>query len=195
MLASITPLGERGRSNRWSTTVVAHVVGGAAAAGAQGMVLGAAGSVVAAGQEVRAVLMAAAVAAAVALDVLGVPRPGLRRQVAEEWIDRYRGWVYGAGFGLQLGLGWATIVTTWLVWAALAGMLLAGGPVLGALVGVAFGLGRVLPVLATVGVADGASLQDLHRRFAVWEPRFARVALAGSSAAGLVLAVLSLGRP
>ena len=37
---------------------------------------------------------------------------GRRRQVNEDWMARYRGWAYGAGFGLQLGLGVVTIVTT-----------------------------------------------------------------------------------
>ena len=35
-----------------------------------------------------------------------------RRQVNEDWIGRYRGWVYGAGFGAQLGLGFAVFVMT-----------------------------------------------------------------------------------
>src|SRR5437764_3877635 len=73
--------------------------------------------------------------------------PGWRRQVNEDWLGRYRGWFYGAGFGFQLGLGIATIVTTFTLYAYLliAGLSgsLAGGPAVGA----AFGFGRAIPLL------------------------------------------------
>lgn len=180
MLASITPLGERGRNNRWSRTAVSHIAGTAAAATAQGAALGGAADAV--GLHARhtaqiAVLFAAIVAAAIVLDLFGAPPPGLHRQVAESWLDTYRGWVYGGGFGLQLGLGWATIVTTWLVWAVLASSLLAGTWSAGALVGLAFGLGRGLPVLATRHVDDGVALRSLHARLAALEQPFGRASL------------------
>ena len=66
-------------------------------------------------------VLAAAAALGVAAD-MGVGRlavPSMQRQVNEDWLTTYRGWVYGLGFGYQLGLGIATIVTTstvWLVW-------------------------------------------------------------------------------
>jgi hypothetical protein len=31
--------------------------------------------------------------------------PSWQRQVDERWLTTYRGWVYGAGFGFQLGAG------------------------------------------------------------------------------------------
>ena len=52
--------------------------------------------------------------------------PGPRRQVDERWLHRYRGWVYGAGFGVQLGLGVATVVTTSAVYVMLAAAVLTG---------------------------------------------------------------------
>ena len=32
--------------------------------------------------------------------------------VHEQWLTRYRGWVYGVGFGAQLGFGLVTIITS-----------------------------------------------------------------------------------
>jgi hypothetical protein len=189
MLASITPLGERGRSNRWGTTVVAHLLGTTAPAALQGAVLGAVGQLLPLGTTARMFLVAGAAAGAVALDLARVRPPGFRRQVAESWLDEYRGWVYGGGYGLQLGLGWATIVPTWLVWAALTGMLLVGSAASGLVVGVAFGLGRGLPVLATARVLDGRGLSDLHRRLAAWQAPFRVVSLAGAATLALVLGI------
>src|SRR5438552_349493 len=128
MLGSITPLGERGRGRRWGLTVTAYslgsVAGGATAgavAGALGAALGAVGASGPALPWVAAatVLAGAAIdAAAAALDPPG-RLPGPRRQVNEEWLGRYRGWVTGVGFGFQLGLGVATIVNTAAVYSLL----------------------------------------------------------------------------
>jgi hypothetical protein len=51
--------------------------------------------------------------AAAGLDAGRVASKGLiRRQVNEDWLGRYRGWVYGSTFGFQLGAGLFT-TTTW----------------------------------------------------------------------------------
>ena len=34
------------------------------------------------------------------------------RQVNERWLDQFRPWVYGAGFGWQIGAGLATYIKT-----------------------------------------------------------------------------------
>ena len=61
-------------------------------------------------------------AAALVVDVSPLRRrlPTTRRQVNEDWMGRYRGWVYGGAFGAQLGSGVATIVTSAAVYAAVA---------------------------------------------------------------------------
>lgn len=175
MLASITPLGERGRHNRFATTAVAFVVGSTAG----GLVAGTAGAAL--GAAVRALFgapaavvggcMAAVAAVGVAFDlqVGGIRLPTVRRQVDERWLDRYRGWVYGIGFGFQLGLGVSTIVTTAAVYGTLALSLLAAaaGSVPGAIaIGVAFGTVRGLSILAAAPVVDGEHLRRLHRGLA-----------------------------
>src|SRR3954452_5946826 len=119
MLSSIHPLGERGRGNHWFVTA-GWYVGGSTAAGAMvGAALGWAGTSLTNNVPSSASLAAVAVvcALAVAADLVASRRPSMkppswRRQVNEDWLGRYRGWFYGAGFGFQLGLGVATIVTT-----------------------------------------------------------------------------------
>src|SRR6266508_308316 len=124
MLASITPLGERGRSTRWPVTFVSFVAGSVAAGLLLGGLLGLAGK--AAGMartaiSVRHSILAAATVAGVGLEsgAFGLKLPTPKRQVNEEWLDVYQGWVYGLGFGFQLGLGVATVVTSSAVYASL----------------------------------------------------------------------------
>jgi hypothetical protein len=142
MLTSISPLGERARGNRWATTAAAYVVGSLLGGLTIGAVLGTAGSVV---PDSR--LVAAAVCAIAAVADLTGRLPALHRQVDEDWLTRYRGWVYGAGYGYQLGLGAVTIATSAATYAALALCLLSGSPVAGAAIGGCFGLVRALPLL------------------------------------------------
>src|SRR4051812_19596044 len=124
MLGSINPLGERARGSRWGVTVGFFAVAAIAAGGAGGAALGWFGSVTLDGTEITARLVAFAVivlfGTALDLRVAGARLPTIRRQVNEDWLGRYRGWVVGAGFGAQLGVGVATIVTTSAVYAPIA---------------------------------------------------------------------------
>src|SRR5579872_1550322 len=142
MLASINPLGERARGNRWGLTAAAYTVGAVAAAAAVGAVLGGLG----AGRldlAARVAVVGGTLVVAGAADLLGPGRVvTVRRQVDEDWLTRYRGWVYGVGFGAQLGVGVVTVVTTATVYAWLVAAALAGSVVAGVVVGVAFGAAR-----------------------------------------------------
>lgn len=166
MLSSITPLGERGRKNRWSTTVTAFVIGSTASGLLVGALLGALGSSLALGDGPRFLLAAgvALIALAIELRLAGLRLPSSRRQVNENWLQHYRGWVYGAGFGLQLGLGFATIMTTAAVPLTFAFALLSGTVAGGAVIGGGFGLVRGLMVLPARRVLDTKGLVSLHRR-------------------------------
>src|SRR5262249_43179265 len=55
------------------------------------------------------------------------------------------------GFGVQLGLGVVTIVTTATVYATWMAAVLSGGAPAGAAIGATFGLARALPVLGGGG--------------------------------------------
>ena len=194
MLASIHPLGERARGSRYALTAGAHVAGSAAAGIALGAGLGELGHLVGApgGGRARssvAVLLAAAAGVVVVVDHRHAGRalPGPRRQVDEDWLHRYRGWVYGAGYGAQLGLGAATIVTTAGVYLTWLFALLSGRAAAGAAIGGAFGAARALVVLTMADVDDADRLRAAHRRLARLAPAARRASAAVVTLAGLTL--------
>jgi hypothetical protein len=90
--------------------------------------------------------------------------PGPRRQVNERWLDEFRGWVYGAGFGAQLGLGVTTVVSSAATYVAFLAAFLVAGPAPGALVVGVFGLIRGLTPLAAARVRRPDQLRALHVR-------------------------------
>jgi sulfite exporter TauE/SafE len=118
----------------------------------------------------------------------GLRLPTVRRQVDEDWLARYRGWVYGVGFGFQLGLGAVTIVTTAGVYLAWALALLSGSAGRGAVVGVAFGLARAIPVFGLASVQRPDQLRRAHRRMQRW----ARVAARATGAALALVAATAI---
>jgi hypothetical protein len=162
MLGSISPFGERTRNQRWWVTVVAYLIGSTAAGVAFGAALGLVGSPALSwmGTAARLAVLGAVVGIGLALDLgaFGRSLPTVHRQVNEDWLHRYRGWVYGLGFGAQLGLGVATIVTTSAVYATWSAALLSGSAAAGALIGGTFGLLRaaVLPLTVTARSPDRA---------------------------------------
>jgi hypothetical protein len=165
MLASITPLGERGRHRSWSVTVTAFLLGSAAAGALLGALIGAVGALLipaSVGSQPRLTALALAALAALALDASGTV-PGPARQVNERWLDEYRGWVYGAGFGAQLGAGVFTVVTSAATYAALLAALISGGAARGAAVVGAYGVIRGLTPLAAARVRSPGQLLALHR--------------------------------
>ena len=85
--------------------------------------------------------------------------PSVHRQVDERWLTTYRGWVYGIGFGAQLGAGVVTIVPASIVWVMWATALVSGSPLAGALMGLVFGLVRSLPLVAAGRVRTVAALR------------------------------------
>src|SRR3954469_9099300 len=187
MLASITPLGERGRGASWRRTVTAYVMASIVGGAAVGALLGTVGRLLHL-QDNRWALAAAGVLALVsaALDLAG-RLPTVRRQVDETWMTRYRDWVYGAGFGLQLGAGAMTIVTsaslylTWIV------ELMTGDAALGAIVGAAFGLSRAAPLLGTAHIATAETLRRPQRRWQARLPLARRGTIGVQATAGLAM--------
>jgi hypothetical protein len=189
MLASITPLGERGRQSRWSLTVTAFAVAAIAGGLAIGAALGGAGSLLlpaSLSAHARAAMLAVAAAGALAIDLRGRGVPGPRRQVDVAWLDAFRGWVYGAGYGAQLGFGLVTVISSAAIYVAVAAALLAGGAGGGALVMGCYGAIRGLTPLLAAGVDRPPRLMRFQARFTAAAPLAAR---AGAIALAAVLAL------
>lgn len=190
MLASITPLGERGRHSRWWLTVTAFLLAAAVAGAGAGAALGMLGSLALSGvpADARLALLGAALVVAIALDSAPRAVPGPRRQVDERWLDQYRGWVYGVGYGGQLGLAVTTVVSSAATYVALLASVLVGGPGWGVVVLGGYGAVRGLIPLAAAGVRSPQGLIALHLVLARWRARARWAAVAAQAA--LVLATL-----
>jgi hypothetical protein len=171
MLASITPLGERGRNATWATTVTAFVIGATAAGAVLGAALAKAGATImpaSVGAQVRLLTVAAGAAIALALDAIPRTVPGPRRQINERWLDEYRGWVYGLGYGAQLGIGVTTVVSSAATYVALFAAFLVARPSAGALIVGCFGAIRGLTLLAGARIRTPPQLLSMHRAFGRW---------------------------
>ncbi len=193
MLSTITPLAERSRGRRYRVTVgwfVAGAIGGGLCLGA----LACAGAVVVRiiglpRTELESIALVAALAAATLDSGLAGPSlPHHRRQVNEVWLDRYRGWVYGVGFGVQIGSGVATYIMTAAVYLAVVLAALSGSPLAAISVGGAFGAVRGLAVLAGARIDAPQALARFHRSFEAWRRPVARITVVVECATALALA-------
>lgn len=197
MLGSITPLGERGRGSRWWVTVTAYVLGSTLAGVAVGSGLGSLGASFADRTPVtaRLAVVALAVIAGLLVDVgsFGLRVPTVRRQVDEGWRAGYRGWVWGFGYGIQLGAGVVTVVTTSTVYVTWLAAALSGSAVAGALIGTTFGFARAIPVLSVAGVRRPDQLLHVDAVLVRWAAP-ARRATYGVGAVVACLALLGAAR-
>jgi MFS family permease len=169
MLSTITPIGERGRNNRYYASaawfVTGAVLGGATlAAGAALLAVGIDSLGLSGATRVGAAAILAATTLASDLHLGGFRLPAHTRQVNEEWLMQYRSWVYGGGFGWQIGVGLATYVTTSAVYLMVALAALTASPVAAFAVVTGFGLVRGLAVLAGRGLTTPQKMMALHRR-------------------------------
>jgi hypothetical protein len=163
VLSSIHPFGERARGQRYWITVVSYILGAATGGATLGTILGLvawAMSFIGLGGVMPAT---AALAVAALWDLSPLPVPTLRRQVDENWLPRYREWVYGVGFGAQLGFGLVTFVTTPLTYGFVAAAVLSGNPLVGLGAGAIFGVVRGLTVLVTAPISTPERLRGLFR--------------------------------
>ena len=169
------------------TFTIGSLAGGAATFGG----LAALGSLLGGSAGVRDALACALALAAAFADWRGLRiAPQIRRQVPERWR-----WIMplplACGlYGLLLGLGFTTFVLSFAVW-ALAGISFASDSVtVGVVVGVAFGLGRALPVL-WIAPRSGSERGELALERFAREPRLwlglRRLGAIGLSACAVVL--------
>ncbi len=194
MLSTITPVGERAKGHRYAGTVAWFVLGatvgglllGAVAAGLAGVVAASHLS-----DTVRLGVALAAVAVAVVSDsgLASVRIPVHMRQVNERWLDAYRPWVYGAGFGVQIGCGLATYITTAAVYLTVVLAALTGDPLAALAVGAVFGAVRGMAVTLTARIATPSGLLAFHQRFESLRPWADRVVLGSCLIVGVLLGV------
>jgi hypothetical protein len=195
MLATITPLAERGRGHRYRSAAAWFVAGGLAGGVTLGVFDGGLAALVrttgARPLVVAVIAFTASVLTLIAeLGLWGFRLPVHYRQVNERWLDQFRPWVYAGGFGWQVGTGLATYVMT----PALYLMILLAGltatPWTAAVVATAFGLLRGLAVLLGRHITDTQSLTAFHRRFHHAEPLVWRALVTVEGAVALACAVI-----
>ncbi len=164
MLSSISPVGERARNQRWWLTASAYLLGSAMGGILTDAVVGIGGLLALSwiGPPLRLALLATGCIGGLIADRTDRV-PSLHRQVDERWLTRYRGWVYGLGFGTQLGTGVVTIVPSSIVWALWLGVALLADVRGGAVAGLTFGTLRGLPLVAAGTIR---TVSALRRRLA-----------------------------
>ena len=198
MLSSISPVGEASRRQRWWVTATAYTVASTIAGGLLGALAGAGGALLGIGATaawaVAMVIGALLVGAVVDAGWLPLPLPSWRRQVDERWLSTYRGWVYGVGYGAQLGAAFATIVPTAASYVMAVAAVLTGSWGAGATIGLVFGFVRALPLLLMAPVRSPAALRGVHRRLEGAAPGVHRATVAAQlSLAAVASGVLIAG--
>ncbi|HUE07969.1 MAG TPA: hypothetical protein VMP41_11125 [Acidimicrobiales bacterium] len=198
MLATITPLAERGRGHRYRTTatwfLLGSVLGGASLGAVMALLASAVGALGASGTELASVaVVVGSITVAADARIGGFRLPVHYRQVNERWLDQFRPWVYGAGFGWQIGSGLATYIKTCAVYLMIVLAVLTGRPELALLIGIVFGLVRGLAVFLGRRITSTTALADFHRRFMAAD-RYALAMVIGCEAA-TTLALLTVVSP
>jgi predicted nicotinamide N-methyase len=188
MVETLAPAGYAGRLRTTviacATFAVGALAGGVLTYGGLALL----GQSLGTGAPAVAALVALAAAAGEARGARIVPQ--VRRQVPESW-RRVLPVPLAAGlYGVLLGLGFTTFILSFAVW-ALAGIAVAlGDPALGLAVGLGFGAGRALPVVAMAPSGGGA----LHAAMAE-RPRILRGLRALDAAALAACAVALVAAP
>ncbi len=195
MLAGITPLGERGRGARWTITTAVFIAGSTVGGAARGALLGQLGSVAFGGARTgwRVALIAAALAAGLTWELVRGAVPGPRRQVDERWLDRYRSWVYGLGFGVQLGAGIVTVVVTSAIYVVLVAAFVSADPAAAAVIGAVGGALRGATVLGAGTIVTPARLIAFHERMRTLHRPVRSAALAAQLALSVAAVAVAVG--
>ena len=193
MLSTITPMAERSRGRTWGTTAAWFLLGavlGGATLGLAAAALAALVGLLSLSSTTALVLAAVLAVVGVGLDMglLGTEMPHHRRQVDEVWLDQYRSWVYGAGFGWQIGTGVATYIMTAAVYLTVGLAALTGRPAVAFGLCVLFGLTRGLAIFMGVRLTDPERLRAFHRRFEAAGPTVKWVVIGLQAAVAVVAA-------
>ena len=198
MLSSITPMTEAGRGYRFASTarwfLLGGIVGGLSigtlAAAAAGLL-----SLVDLSDPVRWGIAAtvAIVTAGIDLGAFGIELPIFKRQVNDAWLRRYRSWVYGAGFGWQIGFGVATYIMTAGVFLTIGLAVLGASPAAALAIGLLFGTVRGSAVFIGRSATTPAALGAVHERLDALAPASRFAALIVQQVAATAFAAAAWG--
>lgn len=205
MVGTIIPIvyGERLDGKRM-TVLWLYAIGTIAGAGSFGALLGTVGSSLGLERqflETRAIALTLGAGHLMLahrdLGVIRFPLPQSRWQVPRAWLRMMPRPIAALAYGTALGVGVLTRINTSTFYAVLAWALLIGTPSLGAIVFAAFGLGRLMPVVALV--ATGRNDWDRTVRWVglvdPWWPAAKLLnGLALAAVAGWLLAIAVAGR-
>jgi MFS family permease len=198
MLATVTPLAEGGRGHRYRSTATWFIAGATVGGATLGLVMAALALGVRAASLSTVALALVAVSVALLAAASDTRLGGFRlpfhsRQVNERWLDQFRPWVYGAGFGWQIGAGLVTYIKTASLYLMMVLAALTANPLVAFAIGALFGLTRGLAVLLGRTITSPDALAAFHRRFTAAGPVvLAMVVVCELAAAVAFAAVLSL---
>lgn len=193
MVETIGLSGDRGRRLTTAAACAAFVPGAVVGGVATFGLLSVLGELVHGAAGRTAYLVAAALAlAAAAAEARGLRiAPQIRRQLPESWRWTMPLPLAAGLYGVLLGLGFTTFVLTFGVW-ALGGISLAlGDPVVGLVIGAAFGVGRAIPVVVLAPVVDRPFAQACIGAMAERPALYRLLRLGDAVTLGLVAAVLA----
>jgi hypothetical protein len=198
MLSQLNPLAERSRQQRYWLTATWFVIGAVAggltlAVGIAALALGVDALGMTSGWAAGIAAVVTLLGAASDSRVLPWSPPFLRRQVNEDWLVRYRGWLYGVGFGWQIGTGVTTYIMTAAVFVMVALGALSASPVVAVVAAMTFALARGLVVFATARCDTFEKLAAFHRRFHALGPSVRRAVIAVQVVVAAVAAAVSWG--
>jgi len=194
MLSTITPITEQGRGRRYAATVPWYLLGAIAGGATLGGVAALAAIPIGAAQLPATTVLGiiglfGVVSIFSDLGVKGFRLPRHRRQVDRLWLDHYRSWVYGTGFGWQIGVGLATYIVTTAVYLTVLIAILTGSPIQALTIGLVFGGVRGLAIFLGVRATTLERLHGLHRGLTRFEPQSRAVMFAIQAA----VATLAIG--
>ena len=196
MLSALNPVAERARGHRFWVTACWYLLGAAAGGALLGLGCAAGAAAVSAlhpGSTLVWLLALAGGLVATASDMgTGWSLPDQPRQVDERWLVRYRRWLYAAGYGVQIGAGFATYIMTAAVYLVALLAVLTTDPTAAFTAGLVFGVVRG----ACIGVAGLARDPDRLRTLLgrIDASAGASAAVAGAACAGVaVVAASALG--
>lgn len=128
---------------------------------------------------------------AVLLDHFGVRPLAVHRQVPQWWGHRYGPLAAAARYGPRLGVGPATILTTWLWWAGLILVALTS-PWWAVIGSVGFVVARIAAMaLSVAGIRDGSAMAHRMSQVQSWRPAVRILASTTAIVASLAAAALA----